>query len=182
MKIIKFVITALGVIIIAAFFWGWYIGFFKRLKIKDSEQGGFTVVGLKYTGRYSNTGKLMLNVEQKIKKLKIKSNKGFGIYYDNPQVTPEEKCRSFVGRILEEKDYAKIPELLSIGLKVDTIPRIKAVSSEFPLLNKMSFIMGPMKVYPAISKYMLEKGYKTSASMEIYDLKNKKISYIMQHD
>lgn len=182
MKVIKYIIMGLGVILLAAFFWGWYIGFFKRLKIKDSEEGGFIVVGLEYTGRYSNTGKLMLNVEEKIKTSKITSNVGFGIYYDDPQVIQEDKCRSFIGHILEEKDYDKIPELISVGLKVDRIPKMKAVSTEFPLRNKMSYMIGPMKAYPAISKYMLKKGYRTSESMEIYDLKNKKISYMMKHD
>lgn len=182
MKVIKLIITTLGILLIIALFVGWYIGFFKKLKINEEDQGGFTVVGTNYTGAYSKTGKVMDDLKQKLKKMSIQSNKDFGIYYDDPYVTPEEKCRSFVGSILKEEDYDKIPELIAGGMKVDTIQKTKAASVEFPLKNSLSFMMGPIKAYPVISKFMLDKGYKALTTLEIYDFKKKKIIYIMQHD
>ncbi len=181
-KILKIVLTTLGVLLFMSIIFGWYIGFFITMKVKEKEEGGYRVVGLKYTGPYSKSGKFMNDVQQKLKDMSITSNKDFGIYYDDPETIPAEKCRSFVGSILEEKDFDKIPELISSGLKVDTITKSNVVYTEFPLINNMSFMMGAMKSYPIISKYMNEKGYKATQSMELYDVPNKKITYIMQYD
>lgn len=42
-----------------------------------------------------------------------------------------------------------------------------------------TIIIGIMKVYPAINKYIIEKKYQYNEIMELYDTPNKKIFYIM---
>lgn len=86
-----------------------------------------------------------------------------------------------MGNILEEKDFSRISELKSAGFKVDSVPIAKSVVSEFPLKNALSYMVGPVKVYPVLSKYMSEKRYKSTLSLEIYDMPNKKITFIMQY-
>jgi hypothetical protein len=50
---------------------------------------------------------------------------------------------------------------------------------EFPLKNSLSYMIGPMKVYPVIAKYMKDKGYNNEVPMvELYDMMAKKIYYI----
>jgi hypothetical protein len=120
-------------------------------------------------------------VEEILKKFGISSKKEFGIYYDNPEVTPAKNCRSYVGAILEEKDFDRISELVSDGLEVDTVEKTKTVIAEFPLRNALSYMVGAMKVYPLLSKYMKEKNYTCKLTMEIYDLQNKKIIYMMHY-
>jgi hypothetical protein len=41
-------------------------------------------------------------------------------------------------------------------------------------------MVGPMKAYPILSKYTIDKCYAVTKSIEIYDIPAKKIFYIMQ--
>lgn len=181
MKILKYVFTTLGIFLIAGVLFSWYVGFFKTIKIKEQEEGDYKVIGLKNKGSYSVTGKSMFDVEEILKKFGIHSKKEFGIYYDDPDVTPAKNCRSFVGAILDEKYYERVPELIEDGLIFDSIEKRQYVTAEFPIRNAMSYAIGAMKVYPLLNKYMKDKGYDNKLSMEIYDLKNKKIVYMMQY-
>lgn len=182
MKILKIILTTLVGLTITLLLFGWFIGFFKNMKVREKEEGGFKVAGIKYTGPYSTTGKYMSQVEQKLIKLGIMPKKEFGIYYDNPQTVNPEKCRSYVGCIIRKEDYDKIPALISTGLIIDTVPKSKAIFTEFSLKNSLSFMLGAMKAYPIMSKYMNAKGYKPTMSIEIYDLVDKKITYLMQYE
>lgn len=157
-----------------------YMGFFSTINVEEKEEGGYTIAGTEIVGPYSKVGKQIGEVDKKLKELGINSTKSFGIYYDDPKITPKEKCRSFVGNIIDEKDFDKIKFIPSIGLMVDTIPKVNAVTAEFPIKNMMSYMIGPMKVYPVISKYMMDKKYKSGSSIEIYDKVEKKIIFIMQ--
>ena len=181
MKALKIILTTLSAIIIILLLFGWYIGFFKSIIVEEKEEGGYKVVGMEITGPYSKVGKSMMDIDKKLKDSGIICTKGFGIYYDDPKIIPAEKCRSFVGNILEEKDFSRISELKSAGFKVDSVPIAKSVVSEFPLKNALSYMVGPVKVYPVLSKYMSEKRYKSTLSLEIYDMPNKKITFIMQY-
>jgi hypothetical protein len=41
-------------------------------------------------------------------------------------------------------------------------------------------MVGPMKVYPVMNKYLIEKWYKTEIPrLELYDLATKKLYYIV---
>ena len=51
---------------------------------------------------------------------------------------------------------------------------------EFPFRNKFSIFVGIMRVYPAMESYLEQMGYEEAPVMEIYDVPNKKIIYIME--
>ncbi|MDD5571696.1 MAG: hypothetical protein PHD97_11165 [Bacteroidales bacterium] len=181
MKILKIISIVIAIIVLIAICFMWYIGFFTNVTITEKDAGGYKVAGLEITGSYSKVGPTATDVDKKLRAMGIQCTKGFGIYYDNPQVTPEEKCRSFVGNILEEKDYGKIEELKTKGLKVDSVPLAKALVIEFPIKNKFSYMVGPIKAYPAFTKYMNKKGIKSKLSLEVYDTPNKKTIFVMQY-
>jgi len=66
-------------------------------------------------------------------------------------------------------------------IKITTLPAGNKIVVEFPLKNTISYIIGPMKVYPLIAKYIKEKGYANQVSMiELYDMVAKKIYYIAE--
>lgn len=162
--------------------YAWHLGVFATMQVEEKEEGGFTVTGLEFTGPYSEAGKTLSEVDEKLKKLGINCVRGFGIYYDDPKITPSEKCRSYVGSILEEKDHGKVPQLVSAGLRVDSIPRTLSVITRFPLRSSLSYMIGPMKAYPAIEKHLSENKYKIDLSLEIYDPSAKQILFIMQYE
>jgi hypothetical protein len=179
LKITLMIAATLAVIILLS---GWYMGYFTQVKVIEKEAGGYKVIGVNVTGPYSNVAADMEKVDKQLKDMGVISSKGFGIYYDDPKVVPAEKCRSFVGSIIEENDFRIVSELKPEGLKIDSIPLARSVVAEFPIKNPLSYMIGPMKVYPALSEYMASKGYRSALSVEIYDMANKKIIFVMQYE
>ncbi|MDR0874503.1 MAG: hypothetical protein LBN27_13735, partial [Prevotellaceae bacterium] len=51
------------------------------------------------------------------------------------------------------------------------------VVTEFPFKGGMSIMVGLMKVYPALAKYIESQNLKDSPIMEIYDVQNKVVIY-----
>ncbi|MGZ4056798.1 MAG: GyrI-like domain-containing protein [Bacteroidia bacterium] len=181
MKKLKIILAIFALLIIIGFIYAGYLNAFSHVNVEDKTEGGYKLVGLDFTGPYSKVGKFMMDAEKKLSDNNIKSPKGFGIYYDDPKITPEEKCRSFVGDILLEKDFNQIPKLKSLGFKIDSIPESPSVVAYFPIKSPLSYMIGPMKVYPEITKYMTEKNYKSNLSLEVYDADNKMIMFVMQY-
>lgn len=158
-----------------------YNGVFTTIRAKEKEEGGYHLVGLEFKGPYSSAGKFMKEVNEKLKNTGVSTEKGFGIYYDNPKIVKKENCRSFIGVVLDSKDLRKIDELKSAGFKVDSVAISRSVSAEFPIKNSFSYMLGPWKAYPVLSKYMNEKNYKTDLTMEVYDTRNREIIFLMQY-
>jgi hypothetical protein len=181
MKTIKIILIGLATIIITLLLFAWYIGFFNPVNVIEKYEGGYVVAGMNVTGSYSKVGNSIMEVDNKLKKMGVTSSKAFGIYYDNPKVMADEKCRSFVGNILEEQDLSRVDDLKSAGFRVDSVPYAKTIIAEFPMKNSISYMIGPMKIYPKISKYMEKRGYEVLLSIEIYDAAHEKIIYMMQY-
>lgn len=180
----KSVLVLLVVLLVLIFmvFMAGYIGIFTNIKIEEKEVGGYKVVGKEMRGSYSKVGELMMDVDKQLKDIGINSTKGFGIYYDDPKTVPADSCRSFVGNVLEEKDEGRMDELALKGFKIDSIPFKNSIVAYFPIKTRLSYMIGPMKVYPEFSKYINEKGYKVTGSIEIYNIPDKRIEFIMQYD
>lgn len=178
MKAMKVIITivlaliALGIITYA------YYGGFHKVEFQVAEQGGETLVYEEMVGDYQQSPVVMDRVYNSLlNNEKIETFKGFGIYYDNPQKVEKSKLRSEVGCMLEDRDTSKINDL-KLKYKVKTYPKGQYIVTEFPYKGKLSVIVGIMKVYPKMNKYIKEKGYsEEGAVMEIYDTPSKKIVY-----
>lgn len=181
MKLLKITLMLVAAAAIIILLTGWYIGYFNHINVVEKDAGGYKIIGVHVTGPYSAVSKDIENVSKQLKDMGVTSSKGFGIYYDDPKMVPAEKCKSFVGNIIEEKDFKIVSELKPEGLKIDSIPYTKTVMAEFPIKNSLSYMIGPMKVYPALSDYMSGKGYTNKLSVEIYDIPNKQIIFMMQY-
>jgi DNA gyrase inhibitor GyrI len=181
MKTLKTILLVIGIfVVIAAGFLG-YMGYFSSPLIQEKEMGPYIVVGIDVTGPYSKSGQHMQEATDKLKAMGITTSRGIGIYYDDPKTTPAEKCRCLVGGIIDQKDMEKLKTVSLNGMRIDSIHSGKTVVVEFPIKNILSYMLGPMKVYPQISKHMSDKNYKPLLSFEIYDNDQKKITYVMQY-
>lgn len=131
-----------------------------------------------FTGAYKDTGPVFDRVYKALQKEGINTTRGLGIYFDDPRKVAEEKLRSHCGSIIEEKDLPKF-EKVKAKFKVVTIKKSKSVFVEFPIKTALSYMVGPMKCYPALSKYVKEKGYGMSGNAyELYDMPAKKTFYV----
>ncbi len=176
MKIVKWLLIALVVVIVLAAGYLAYLGLFSSPKPYEAEMGPFTIAYESCTGPYSQTGTTFAKVYDALEAQGIKGRMGLGIYYDNPAQVPAEKLRSDCGMVLEKGDLAK----LKGKFKVKKLARTDSVVVEFPLRNTLSYAIGPMKAYPVLMKYAQEKGLKATGSYELYDEANRKIFFVLQ--
>jgi len=155
-----------------------YYGGFNRVTCRIEKQGGEKLIYKQMTGDYAKSAKLMDEIYYSLlNNHAIETYKGFGIFYDNPKEVEKRKLRSEIGCIIEEKDSPKLADITE-GLNIKTFPEKSYLVAEFPSKGKLSILFGILKVYPAIEKFVEEKGYKKEgAVMEIYDVPNKKIVY-----
>lgn len=170
-------IAIISLIVLALLFVAYYGGF-KEIKFKTSIQGGEILVYENLTGDYSKSGEVIDRVYKSLlNNEKIKTTRGFGIYYDDPKKVDKDKLKSEVGCIVDGIDSVKMADLQK-KYKVKICPKGKYLTTEFPHKNVMSIMFGIMKVYPAMNKYVQENGLtEKGAVMEIYDIPNKVIQY-----
>ncbi|MEK6155321.1 GyrI-like domain-containing protein [Flavobacteriaceae bacterium 3-367] len=175
MKTALIIIGVILALIIVAF--TYYRGF-TSVNCRVDTQGGETLVFKEMIGDYAKSKKLSDEVYYALlNEYKIETFKGFGIYYDNPKEVEKSKLRSEIGCIVEQKDNSKVSQIQG-AFKIRTYPEKSYIVAEFPFKGRMSVILGVMKVYPAMDKFVKEKGYnEKGAIMEIYDVPNKKIVY-----
>lgn len=173
----KILIILCSVILLLLFFIAYYGGFTK-IDCHIQVQGGETVVYEDIIGDYRKSGLVMDKIYHSLLDNDgIKTYKGYGEYYDNPQKVEKSKLRSQAGCIIEDKDLAKL--LKQTGkFKVKQLPLQKYIVAEFPYKGKISILFSIFRVYPALQQYSKENGYSLETSiMEIYDVPNKKIMY-----
>ncbi|KAA6337094.1 hypothetical protein EZS27_014806 [termite gut metagenome] len=154
-----------------------YFGGFSKIIIRTLKAGGEVLVYENVTGAYNQASKVsnkiyydLLNTE------KIPTTKGFGIYYDNPKNVEQSKLRSEVGCIVDAVDN-NLMDKLKEKYQVKTVPEENCLVVEFPFKGGFSILVGMIKVYPVIEKYVTENNYLDGPVMEIYDVPNKKIIY-----
>ncbi len=177
----KIIATIFLVLILALLIYLASLGLFNRINLEEKDMGPFTVVYENHTGPYRETSAIQDKIYYKLlNEEQIETYKGFGIYYDNPKKVAKEELRSEVGSILETKDYAKTEALKTKGYKIKTIEKQKSLVAKFPLKNQFSIMLGVIKVYPAMEKYIAENDYQQTPALEIYDIPNQQIIYIFE--
>lgn len=182
MKYIKNTIIIASGIVLIFFIILVHYGLFSQIEFTKTQSGPYTLVYEKYIGDYSKMGKVTDKIYYYMKnETKISPEKGFGIFYDDPQKVAPEKCRSVVGVILENASREDI-EKIEKEYKVKTLPQSRSIMTEFPLKGNLSYMLGAIRVYPEMMRYVQNKQIKPSFPMEIYDLKNEKIYYLMMTD
>jgi hypothetical protein len=175
----KTVLIILFVLALAIFLFLSYMSVFKKVEIKQKQEGNYTLAGRKFTGPYYKIAPVMDEVDRLLRENGIECLKGAAIFYDNPNETPKEQCRSFAANIIEKEHFSRLEEIKAMGLELITLERQNALVAEFPIKNTFSYILGPMKVYPAFEKEMKPFNIVPQISYEIYDIPEKKIVFVM---
>ncbi len=173
----KVALLVIGIIIVLFIGLYAYYGGFEKITVTEGKQGGETIVYENVTGDYSQTSRYtnklyydLLNNDR------VETTKGIGIFYDNPRQVEKAKLRSEAGCVLNDADSTTIGRLSGKYL-LKTLSEKECISVEFPLKGNLSFIIGVLKVYPALNDYSEAHGYKESPVTEIYDVPGRKIVY-----
>ena len=174
----KNIIVILGILIgISVGVFSFY-GLFAPVNIQEREIGPYMFVMKKYVGAYKDVGPLIDEMYNDLKDADIVTSKGLGIYYDDPKITPDDKTRCIIGRILEGVDPIKMMELEK-KYTIGELPQTNYLVVEFPFKGFPSIIIGIYRVYPKIAKYMKNHEIPKMPIAEVYDLKEQKIFYIV---
>lgn len=175
-KLVKILLAlVIGIIILLTAVYAYYGGF-RTVNFEEKETGG---VYENVTGDYSQSPVVMDSIYYALlNDYKIETTKGAGMYYDNPQQVEKSKLRSEIGCILDTPLDSMQMVVLSSRFKVKTLPKSDYIVGEFPNKGMISTMVGIMKVYPALTKYIETAGYKKDEPvMEIYDVPAKVIIY-----
>ncbi|MGE5480291.1 MAG: hypothetical protein ACM3U1_07660 [Chloroflexota bacterium] len=178
MKILKYVLIGLGVIIVAVFGYLIYLGIFASVDIRKGTEGGELLVYERVVGNFSKVGEPMERISKTLKdKYGLENVDCMAIYYDNPEQVPQEKLRSDAGCLIPagvKVDTAALARKFSVKL----IPRKEYIITDFPYHGTPSIFVSVMKVYPALKKYFAENKVNGEFQIaEIYDMKQVKIRY-----
>jgi DNA gyrase inhibitor GyrI len=160
-----------------------YFDAFTKVAVTEKTMPAVTIVYAKHIGDYSTIKPVMDSVYfALLKKEKIGTSRGFGLYYDSPRDVVKEKLRSLGGCILDAQDVQKADSLKQKGFKVAVLAQTKALYAQFPFKGPLSIIFGVIKVYPAMMKYQSGKKITSCPVMEIYNITRKKIEYVMGYE
>ncbi len=182
---LKKILIIVGIILIIFLLFANYMGMFKKISVKPIALAETYVVYMSYTGPYSKQNEVYKKLEAFAGK--ENSSEGIGVYFDDPKTTPKEKTRALVGLIVTEEVYNKF--MLSAvkapdDIKFAKLPEFAGFYAQFPYKNPMSFMVGPMKVYPAFYKYYIKEKIKfldKMVTIEVYDAKLKYIKYYIPY-
>lgn len=180
MKITKIILVVLGVVIVTALAMFWYAGAFSRLTVQEKICNQYIIAGKTFTGAYHTVSKPMDQVDSLLRSNNIQSTQGFGIYYDDPKSTPKEKCRSFVGNVINASDVQRLQLLKLSDIIIDTIESQPSLIIDFPSRSSLSYMVGPMRAYPLLVSYLTDKNYSPVMVCEIYDTPEHTTHFIMQ--
>lgn len=156
-----------------------YFGGFRTVEFEEKNTGGEIFVYENVTGSYRQSPVVMDSIYYALlNDFGIETTKGAGIYYDNPQLVEEENLRSEIGCLLDTPADSILMAKLSDRFKVKVLPEGRYVVGEFPNKGSFSVIVGVLKVYPALDKFISERRSRMNSSVtEIYDVPSKKIIY-----
>ncbi|ORY78323.1 hypothetical protein LY90DRAFT_501090 [Neocallimastix californiae] len=173
------------------------LGFFYKINVIRDKVPKMTVAGIRFKGPYQNTGKPFNELEKKITEANIDVIY-IGLYFDQVQNVPADKLRSFVGAIIKNPNEETLNKLKEMELEIIEIEENdESLQAYYPytnmkILEPFSMMCAPMRVYPAMTKFLeqhpevFKSGYddykgKNIPCFEIYDSVAGNTRYILQN-
>lgn len=174
----KIIITLFIVVVLLVSFLA-YMGMFKKVTVKIEKKGPYDFAFVEHIGDYSKVSEPMNKLDSYLRQAGFNPTVGIGVYYDNPKMVEKSKLRSEVGSVIPTSELAKIEEKKN-DFSFKKIAEAEYMVAEFPYRNKMSFLFAVIKVYPVLNKYISDNKYQSVPSIELYDMANKKINFLME--
>ncbi|CAD7705131.1 unnamed protein product [Ostreobium quekettii] len=174
--------TALGV---GACIWLLAVnGLFKRLTIEKKKFGPYLLFYKNHVGPYKEVGPIFHDICKMAMQHGVSHNRKCGIYFDNPETTPGQECRSSIAVIAKEgksigtaaglkearTEMEGHPLATEHGLQVGYFPESLCHSLEFPFHGMLSILLGIMRCYPRLKQSLKSlEPCKVMGSLEVYD-------------
>ncbi len=165
MAILKWIgIVILVVAAAIAGFWA-YMGGFASVAVERGTIGPIPIAYTTYRGPYSGIGDAWTGFQSEWEAAGATGCDSLAVYLDPPD-TPPEKTRSILA-CRTDTASAQNAAALQSAFNSFTVPQSNALLAEFPFKNFFSYMVGPMKVYPAIQE-MWPDNFDPTVAIEIY--------------
>ncbi len=148
----------LGLVLIALVLVGaTYLGVFSRIEIEEREVGPYSLVYREMQGTdLQQVGAITSGLESLLEQNGVTARRPFDIFYPK-DARPNEIGFVFTARLADETRV----RLASVqGVLLRELPRQRALVTRFPWRSRLSFLVGYMKVDPALRAYRQKAGYK----------------------
>lgn len=178
MKIIKWILVLIALVLVSGIGFAAYMGLFSTPEVLVENRGPYTFIYDSFTGPYKDTAPVFDRVMKDVEAKGVSVEDGLGIYYDDPRKTPPEQLRSDCGVVIDEGEKAQL-SLLQDRYKIKTLEEAKSLVVRLPIKNSLSYMIGPSIAYPALEKYAKKNQLKTTVAYEYYDMSAGIIEYIM---
>jgi hypothetical protein len=134
-----------------------YHGGWKSLTIAEQEIGPFQMIYEPHEGDYEQLEASIDKLKQIFRDKNIEPLATYRIYYDDPAQPAKTDSKSEAGLIFRPMDLEQLKDLFST-YRYKEYGKKRAVITEFPYRSPLSQWLLQVKVYPALERYMREKG------------------------
>ena len=142
----------------------WYMGCMGSYEVDVRSMGPYNFVYEEYTGSYAESGEVFTRVYENLLEDGIGTTVGMGLYYDNPADVSDEDLYSELGSIIDDVQATILPD--SYNFKVVDATEYAVV--KFPYRNMLSYMIGPMVVYPVLNDYFGGDESGADYAIELY--------------
>lgn len=129
-------------------------GLYRSVEVQTGEQGGMLLVGLDHTGPYYSIGDVFES---------LRSDAGdaefVGVYFDNPDLVPEDSCRSFAGWIVPSTAAGLEAMGRNHKLRMLPIERRPSTYCDWEGSGMVGILLGTFKAYPALGEVAAQQGW-----------------------
>lgn len=164
----------LFVLFLAAFGIMMYHKILKKVVVKQGPFRNLNFIYAYHKGDYQKNMLILEDVLTKLKNSDIPVVSPATIYYDNPRKTKRKELRSEIGFIVPDSVIEGVEDL-----EFKRIAHAEYIYSAFPYVSRFSIMIGAMKVFPAFKKHLKKNGLEEKEIIEIYEMQNKNIIYLM---
>ena len=157
---IKIVLIVLGVLFIGLGGLLAYLGAFRSVTISESEEGPFYFVYREMKGNDPRmVGEITTSLDAELRSAGVAESRPFDIFQPSEANLPNE-----IGFVVSESDFARVEAERHAALK-RVIARQKYMRTTFPFRNRLSFLVGFVKVDPALKAHRSTKGYAAAPAI-----------------
>lgn len=153
------------VVLLMAGLYGW-LGGFAPVKPEKGHRAASDIYYMAYQGPYGSLGKVWAGFAAQIEEAGLPECDALGLYLDPPE-TPPEETRSVLACHMDRLT-AQERQVAAEKFAVFTLPRMEVLYADFPFRNDLSYIVGPVKVYPVLSASLEKSGITPPLTIEEY--------------
>jgi hypothetical protein len=133
-----------------------YMGALRSVRIVEREEGPFLFIYREVQGTgQGQIGKVTTELHADLESAGVTTMRPFDLFQP-----PDSELPNQIGFVIPESDSAKLVSLK--GATQRTIPRQLYMATDFPFRNRLSFVVGYVKVNPALAEYRVEKSYRSA--------------------